>query len=254
MHRQFRQVDVFTEEPFLGNPVAVVHGADDLTDEEMRRFANWTNLSETTFLLAPGRRARRLPGADLHPGTGAAVRRPSHPRLRARLARGGRPAGQAGRGRPGVRRRPRPDPQVAARPARLQGAAADPLGPGRRRRCSTRSPRPSASSARTSSTPSGPTTAPAGSPSSWPARDAVLALAPGVTSRDIGVFGPYPPGSPGGVRGPRLHPAHQRHRRGPGDRLAERLARHVAAVVGQGRPRPTRPARAPRSAVRAACT
>src|ERR1700722_11489219 len=53
VHRQFRQVDVFTEEPFLGNPVAVVHGADDLTDDEMQRFASWTNLSETTFLLAP---------------------------------------------------------------------------------------------------------------------------------------------------------------------------------------------------------
>ena len=54
MHRQFRQVDVFTEEPFLGNPVAVVHGADGLTDEEMQRFARWTNLSETTYLLTPG--------------------------------------------------------------------------------------------------------------------------------------------------------------------------------------------------------
>ena len=53
MHRQFRQVDVFTEEPLRGNPVAVVHDADDLTDDEMRRFARWTNLSETTFLLAP---------------------------------------------------------------------------------------------------------------------------------------------------------------------------------------------------------
>jgi len=54
VHRQFRQVDVFTEEPFLGNPVAVVHGADGLSEEEMRRFARWTNLSETTFLLVPG--------------------------------------------------------------------------------------------------------------------------------------------------------------------------------------------------------
>ena len=53
VHRHFRQVDVFTEESFFGNPVAVVHGADDLSDEEMRRFANWTNLSETAFLLAP---------------------------------------------------------------------------------------------------------------------------------------------------------------------------------------------------------
>jgi PhzF family phenazine biosynthesis protein len=53
MHRQFRQVDVFTEEPFLGNPVAVVHGADGLSDEDMQRFANWMNLSETTFLVTP---------------------------------------------------------------------------------------------------------------------------------------------------------------------------------------------------------
>ena len=51
MHRQFRQVDVFTEEPFVGNPVAVVHGADGLAEDQMRLFARWTNLSETTFLL-----------------------------------------------------------------------------------------------------------------------------------------------------------------------------------------------------------
>ena len=50
---EFRQVDVFTSEPLLGNPVAVVHGADDLSDEQMAAFARWTNLSETTFLLAP---------------------------------------------------------------------------------------------------------------------------------------------------------------------------------------------------------
>ena len=50
---EFRQVDVFTNEPLLGNPVAVVHGADGLTDEQMAAFARWTNLSETTFLLSP---------------------------------------------------------------------------------------------------------------------------------------------------------------------------------------------------------
>ncbi|NGN93426.1 PhzF family phenazine biosynthesis protein [Nocardioides sp. KC13] len=50
---EFRQVDVFTNEPLLGNPVAVVHGADGLSDEQMAAFARWTNLSETTFLLAP---------------------------------------------------------------------------------------------------------------------------------------------------------------------------------------------------------
>lgn len=53
--RQFSQVDVFSSEPLLGNPVAVVHDAEGVTDEEMRRFAHWTNLSETTFLLPPTR-------------------------------------------------------------------------------------------------------------------------------------------------------------------------------------------------------
>ncbi len=49
----FHQVDVFTSEPYLGNPVAVIHGADGLSTEQMRRIAVWTNLSETTFLLEP---------------------------------------------------------------------------------------------------------------------------------------------------------------------------------------------------------
>jgi PhzF family phenazine biosynthesis protein len=50
---KFSQVDVFSSEPFLGNPVAVVHDADGIGDADMARFANWTNLSETTFLLTP---------------------------------------------------------------------------------------------------------------------------------------------------------------------------------------------------------
>jgi PhzF family phenazine biosynthesis protein len=49
----FKQVDVFTEKPFLGNPVAVVIGAEGLATEEMQRIAAWTNLSETTFVLSP---------------------------------------------------------------------------------------------------------------------------------------------------------------------------------------------------------
>jgi PhzF family phenazine biosynthesis protein len=47
----FKQVDVFTSQPFRGNPVAVVIGAEGLGTETMQRIANWTNLSETTFLL-----------------------------------------------------------------------------------------------------------------------------------------------------------------------------------------------------------
>jgi PhzF family phenazine biosynthesis protein len=49
----FKQVDVFTAKPFLGNPVAVVIGAEALSTREMQQIAGWTNLSETTFLLAP---------------------------------------------------------------------------------------------------------------------------------------------------------------------------------------------------------
>ena len=53
MPRPFAQVDVFTTEPYRGNPVAVVLDGDGLAEESMRRFANWTNLSETTFVLPP---------------------------------------------------------------------------------------------------------------------------------------------------------------------------------------------------------
>ncbi|GAA1919093.1 PhzF family phenazine biosynthesis protein [Nocardioides hwasunensis] len=49
----FRQVDVFSAEPWLGNPLAVVHDADAVSEEQMAAFARWTNLSETTFLCAP---------------------------------------------------------------------------------------------------------------------------------------------------------------------------------------------------------
>lgn len=55
----FRQVDVFPGASLGGNPVAVVHDADDLDEATMARFARWTNLSETTFLLRP-----TVPGAD----------------------------------------------------------------------------------------------------------------------------------------------------------------------------------------------
>lgn len=46
----FRQVDVFSTEPLRGNPVAVVHGADGLSDEEMRAFARWTQPATRGFL------------------------------------------------------------------------------------------------------------------------------------------------------------------------------------------------------------
>ena len=49
----FSQVDVFTDTPLRGNPLAVVHGADALSDAQMQALARWTNLSETSFLLQP---------------------------------------------------------------------------------------------------------------------------------------------------------------------------------------------------------
>lgn len=52
---RFLQVDVFSPERLRGNPLAVVIGADDLSDDEMKLFSRWTNLSETTFLLRPSR-------------------------------------------------------------------------------------------------------------------------------------------------------------------------------------------------------
>jgi PhzF family phenazine biosynthesis protein len=51
--RPFRQIDVFTTRPYGGNPVAVVLDAEGLTTGEMQTLARWTNLSETTFVLTP---------------------------------------------------------------------------------------------------------------------------------------------------------------------------------------------------------
>ena len=51
--RPFREVDVFSAEPYRGNPVAVVLDGAGLADDEMQRFARWTQLSETTFLTPP---------------------------------------------------------------------------------------------------------------------------------------------------------------------------------------------------------
>jgi len=53
MKRRFVQVDVFGENSYRGNPLAVVVDAEGLTTSDMQTFAKWTNLSETTFLLPP---------------------------------------------------------------------------------------------------------------------------------------------------------------------------------------------------------
>lgn len=53
MKRRFQIVDVFAETPFLGNPVAVILDAEDLSGDEMQRITRWMNLSESTFVLPP---------------------------------------------------------------------------------------------------------------------------------------------------------------------------------------------------------
>ena len=81
--RAFAQVDVFSSVPYRGNPVAVVLDAEGLSDGEMAQIANWTNLSETTFVLPPTddradyrlrifTRTRELPFAG-HPTLGSAA-------------------------------------------------------------------------------------------------------------------------------------------------------------------------------------
>lgn len=89
------QVDVFpsTSTPLSGNPVAVVISSEGLSTDTMQKFAAWTNLSETTFLLPPTNSskadyklriftmARELPFAG-HPTLGS---------CRAWLENGGKP-------------------------------------------------------------------------------------------------------------------------------------------------------------------
>lgn len=82
MIHRFTQLDVFTAVPLRGNPLAVVHDADGLSDAQMAAFARWTNLSETTFLLTPTDTAADYrvriftPGGELpfagHPTLGSA--------------------------------------------------------------------------------------------------------------------------------------------------------------------------------------
>jgi PhzF family phenazine biosynthesis protein len=93
--RAFQQVDVFTDTPYLGNPLAVVLDGGGLSTEAMQQFTDWTNLSECTFVLPPTNadadyRVRIFcPGREL-PFAG-------HPTLgtcHAWLAAGGQPRGE----------------------------------------------------------------------------------------------------------------------------------------------------------------
>lgn len=89
----FRQVDVFSATPWLGNPLAVVHEADGVSEEAMADFARWTNLSETVFLCRPS-----TPEADYRVRiwtTGGELPFAGHPTIgsaHAWLEAGGQPA------------------------------------------------------------------------------------------------------------------------------------------------------------------
>ena len=194
MLRPFRQVDVFTTVPYRGNPVAVVLDGSGLETAEMQRFAHWTNLSETTFVLPPADA-----GADYH----VRIFTPTlelpfagHPTLgtcHAWLQAGGesRTPGivvqQCGAGFVPVRRT-RDGLAFAAPPLLRAGPVEEPLveriagllGIGR------------ADIVDAQWVDNGP---------GWVAvllasADAVLALRPGFMDLDLGVVGPHPPGAP----------------------------------------------------------
>jgi PhzF family phenazine biosynthesis protein len=194
MLRQFRQVDVFAGSPYGGNPLAVVLGADGLTGEQMSRFANWTNLSETTFVLEPDDdradyRVRIFTPAQELPFAG-------HPTLgtcHAWLEAGGTPrtpgvviqqcgAGLVTIGQDGSGLR------FAAPPLLRSGPVDEPLA--RRVAEILRIGRDEIVDLQWADNGPG-----------WIAvlldsADAVLAVRPGPTDLDIGIAGPYPPGGP----------------------------------------------------------
>jgi PhzF family phenazine biosynthesis protein len=192
--RQFRQVDVFTDTPYLGNPVAVVLGAESLSDEQMRALANWTNLSETTFVLPPGERAADYrvriftPSSEL-PFAG-------HPTLgtcHAWLEAGGRPRDpgvivqECGAGLVPIRRT-EAGLAFAAPPLLRGGPVDDEIT--ERVAAALNITRGDITDIQWADNGPG-----------WVAvllasADAVLAIKPGPVDLDIGVAGPYPPGSP----------------------------------------------------------
>jgi PhzF family phenazine biosynthesis protein len=192
--RGFRQVDVFTTAPYLGNPVAVVLDGDGLADGDMERFARWTNLSETTFVLPPSADgadyqvriftpARELPFAG-HPTLGT---------CHAWLSAGGRASQdgvivqQCGAGLVPIRQTAE-GLAFAAPPLLRSGPVDDPLA--EHLAAVLGIDRAAIADARWADNGPG-----------WVAvllasAEEVLALRPDIVDLDVGVVGPYPPGSP----------------------------------------------------------
>jgi PhzF family phenazine biosynthesis protein len=93
--RSFKQVDVFTAVPYLGNPLAVVLDGSGLSAEEMQHFTKWTNLSEATFLLPPTQAGADYRVRIFYPGRELPFA--GHPTLgscHAWLEAGGKPQGE----------------------------------------------------------------------------------------------------------------------------------------------------------------
>jgi PhzF family phenazine biosynthesis protein len=194
MPRQFRQVDVFTDTPYFGNPLAVVLGAEGLSDEQMRQFANWTNLSETTFVLPPRASAADYlvriftPGSELpfagHPTLGTC-----HAWLEAggRPARAGQVVQECGAGLVTIKQT-EAGLAFSAPPLLRDGPVEDEVA----ERVATELNIGRADIVDIQWADNGP---------GWVAvlldsAEAVLAIKPGTVSMDIGVAGLYPPGSP----------------------------------------------------------
>jgi PhzF family phenazine biosynthesis protein len=193
MLRPFAQVDVFTTTPYRGNPVAVVLDGESLAVEQMQRFAHWMNLSETTFVLPP-----TVPGADYQVRIftpTAELPFAGHPTLgtcHAWLAGDRTPAGdvvvqQCAAGLVTVRRTA-DGLAFAAPPLVRSGPVEEPLV--EHIASILGIPRDGILDAEWADNGPG-----------WAAvllasAQAVLALRPGVVDLDLGVVGPYPPGSP----------------------------------------------------------
>lgn len=93
--RTFKQVDVFTAEPYRGNPLAVVLDSSGLSTAQMQHFCDWTNLSEATFLLPPTQPAADYRVRIFSPGRELPFA--GHPTLgscHAWLEAGGQPRGE----------------------------------------------------------------------------------------------------------------------------------------------------------------
>ena len=185
---------MFSATPLLGNPVAVVLDADGLDADLMQRFSSWTNLSETTFVLPPSD-----PGADYRVrifDPGSELPFAGHPTLgtcHAWLEAGGRPrrAGtivqECGAGL--VRIRETPDGLAFEAPPPFRTGPVEPSMVDRIASALRIDPGEIVDAQWAANGPN------------WvaallPTAEAVLALRPGYVDFDLGVAGPYPPGSP----------------------------------------------------------